>query len=264
MKDKTFYIVDTTLRDGAQTPGTAFSPKECVLIAALFDEAGIYQIEAGVPAAGRQEKENVLLIKQTVKNSLVSVWNRLKETDIEASLSCKADIIHIGVPSSDLQIKMKLKSARGEIERKMSDCIKLAASQKVFVSVGFEDSTRADINFLLELAKTAKESGAQRIRYSDTVGIAFPSFVRQSLRAFKGLGLEIEAHFHNDLGMAEANSYEALKNGAQYINTTFCGLGERAGNCDIVKFAKLARLTHSCSLNFEKLSQAENKIRSLL
>jgi homocitrate synthase NifV len=262
MKEK-FYIIDTTLRDGAQTPGLSFTCKETLEIARRLDKAGVYQIEAGVPASGRQECETISLIKENVENALISTWNRMKINDIELALKCKTDIIHISVPSSDLQIKVKLKSDRKAVHKTMIECIK-AATQGALVTVGFEDAVRAAPVFLRELAQSAKEAGAARIRYCDTVGIAFPSFVKQNIKLLKEAEIDMESHFHDDLGMAAANSYEALKNGALYVNATLCGLGERAGNCDLAQFLNLSGLTHESAIDKIALLEAEQKIKELL
>jgi homocitrate synthase NifV len=263
MKEK-FYIVDTTLRDGAQTPGLSLRRDEIIETAKDLDDAGVYQIEAGIPASGQEEIETIVLIKKSVKNALVSTWNRMKEEDVELALKCNADIVHISVPSSDLQIKVKLKSDRKSVHSKMLKCVKIAKEAGAAVTVGFEDAVRASPIFLRELANSAKEAGVLRIRYSDTVGIAFPSFVKQNMKFLKETAIDMESHFHNDLGMAAANSYEALKNGARYVNTTLCGLGERAGNCDLTQFLVLSLITHTSAINKSKIAEAEEKIKRIL
>ncbi|WP_297425485.1 homocitrate synthase [Clostridium sp.] len=230
-------IVDTTLRDGEQSPGRAFSIDEKVEIAKFMDQSNIYQIEAGIPVMGDLEKECIKRILYNRKNSLISTWNRMNKRDIIDSFECNPDIIHISVPTSDIQIYSNLGKDKKWVEDNLKECIFLARDKGYSVTVGFEDASRAEINYLIKLCDLVKGFGVDRIRYADTVGILIPSMVEDVVKTLiDNTGIEIEIHAHNDFGMATSISLEAVKSGAKYVDCTLDGIGERAGNCDMHEF----------------------------
>lgn len=259
------HLVDTTLRDGEQSPGFALSKEQKLYIAKLLDDAEIYQIEAGIPALGTYEKDTLCEIADNKKNSKISVWNRLVVKDIEHSFDCKPDIIHISAPVSYAQIYTKLHKNKAWIVKNLTACIDLARSKGYEVTIGFEDASRADTTFLVGLTSTIIDLGVKRIRVADTVGVLSPS------RTFKTIsdlisytGIEVEMHAHNDLGMAVANSIAAAKAGADYIDTTIFGIGERAGNCDMQKFILASEPAFSIKLSRFAALIIEEKTSSLL
>jgi homocitrate synthase NifV len=260
------HIVDTTLRDGEQRAGLAFRGLDKLACARALDRAGIFQIEAGIPAMCRQEKETIYSILQHRERALISTWNRMKETDIRASLDIGPDIIHIGVPVSDIQINEKLHKTRVFVEDQMKRCIELAASGGSKVTLGFEDVSRADKSFVKKLVLEAKRLGVRRIRYADTLGICSPSKIgRETAELAETAGIGVECHAHNDLGMAVANSLQAAKYGADFIDTTLFGIGERAGNCNLVEFLAAARGTFTFEIDtdpssLENLEEVISKI----
>lgn len=234
------YVVDTTMRDGEQRAGLAFSVADKIACARLLDAAGVDQIEAGTPSMGKEEQDAIRGMMQERTRTRVSAWNRLSEDDLRASFACKPDIIHIGVPVSDIQIERKLRRSRAWVEAQMRRCAALALDAGYIVTLGFEDASRAEQSFVLHLANVARELGVRSVRYADTVGVAHPSRVRAEVGALCAV-LPVECHMHSDLGMAEANSLAAAQAGARYVDTTFLGIGERAGNCDFVRFMRAAR-----------------------
>lgn len=234
------YIVDTTLRDGEQMAGKIFSKEQKINIAGYLDSIGIYQIEAGIPAMGNIEKDCLNEIIENKKHSLISTWNRLNKEDIQNSFDCNPDIIHISVPTSNLQIFTNLKKDKTWIENKMKECVYLAKENGYEVTVGFEDASRADIDYLVFLANILKSMDVSRVRYSDTVGILTPKLVRENItRLIDETKMEVEMHTHNDFGMALATAIEGLKSGAKYIDCTLDGIGERAGNCKMQEFLRV-------------------------
>ncbi|MFT8887712.1 MAG: homocitrate synthase [Ethanoligenens sp.] len=242
------YIVDTTMRDGEQRAGLAFSVADKVACAKMMDQAGIDQIEAGTPSMGKEEQDAIYGMMQIRKHTRISAWNRMTESDLRASFSCRPDIIHIGVPVSDIQIHEKLRTTRTDVENRMKRCATLALEAGYIVTLGFEDASRANGAFLLHLAKQAFALGVRNIRYADTVGIAHPTKIAGDIAALAAI-MPVECHAHNDLGMAVANSLESVKAGARYVDTTFLGIGERAGNCDFVQFVCVARTQFSLSVD---------------
>ncbi|PNR92780.1 homocitrate synthase [Petrotoga sp. 9PWA.NaAc.5.4] len=225
------YIVDTTLRDGEQTAGVVFANEEKVQIAKMLAELGVYQIEAGIPTMGGDEKE---AIKKIVKLDLgVSVmgWNRAVISDIEDSLDCGVDAVAISISTSDIHIKHKLKKDRDWVLNSMVSATKFAKKHGLYVSVNAEDASRSDMKFLIKFAKEAKEAGADRLRYCDTVGMMEPFMIYEQVKTIiEEVGINVEMHTHNDFGLATANALAGIKAGAKYVGVTVNGLGERAGN----------------------------------
>lgn len=230
-------IVDTTLRDGEQKPGIAFGINDKIRIAKDIDEMGVYQIEAGVPAMGGEEKKSVEKIVSLGLKSKISSWNRMNVKDIQDSIDCGVDIIHISVPTSDIQLDSKLAKDKKWIIYNMEKNITFAKEKGFEVTIGFEDASRADVLFLIQLCKIALSLDVKRVRYADTVGILYPRKTYNIIKKIKeSAPVEIEFHGHNDFGMAIANSIAAVQATAEYVDCTVSGIGERAGNCDYLKF----------------------------
>lgn len=225
------YIVDTTLRDGEQTAGVSFSLEEKVEIALKLDEIGVDIIEAGIPAMGKAEEEVIKKLLSLNLNAKIMSWNRIVEEDILKSINCGIKMIHMSAPVSDIHIYKKLKKDREWVIEKMVTCVKLAKEHGCEVSVGGEDSSRADEDFLIEFYNAAKNAGASRVRYADTLGALDPIMVMEKIKKVaENVNIEIDFHGHNDFGMATGNSFAALRGGAKYISCSVNGLGERAGN----------------------------------
>lgn len=235
MKQKA-YLMDTTLRDGEQRPGCAFSFDQKVQIAKLLDIAGIDQIDAGSPAMGRDECDVIREIVANRANAKISVWCRMNEADLLAAISCTPDNIHISAPISDAHIHTKLRKSRNWLQKELLRCVAFIQDKGFNVTVGFEDASRANIAFMSAISSMLKEMGVLRIQFSDTVGIMTPQRTYDYVTGLIRSGSPpITFHGHDDLGMAVANSIAALRAGAFGIETTLMGLGERSGNCDLEK-----------------------------
>lgn len=227
-------IIDTTLRDGEQAPGVAFTVREKVNIAKLLDWLGVYQIEVGIPVMGDLEQKAIRAVVGLNLKARVSTWNRLLLADIRASLACGVKDVHISCPVSEILIRYKLGRSRIWVLDCLKRAIRYASDYGCRVTVGAEDASRADASFLLDLALLAQEMGVERLRYCDTLGVLNPfSTVERLDRLRSNLSLEIEFHGHNDFGMATANTLAAIKAGVRYVDTTIGGLGERAGNASL-------------------------------
>lgn len=246
------FIDDTTLRDGEQTAGVVFANYEKIEIARMLDAAGVHQIEVGIPAMGGDEKETIKEIVSLGFKASLLAWNRAVLSDIKHSLDCNVDAIAISISTSDIHIEHKLRKNRQWVTDNMVKCVKFAKDKGLYVSVNAEDASRTEMDFLLEFAEEAKKSGADRLRFCDTLGILDPF---QTYSVVKNLidaaGIDVEMHTHNDFGMATANALAGIKAGAKYVNTTINGLGERAGNAALEEVVMALKYIGHLDLGFE-------------
>ena len=228
---KEVFIVDTTLRDGEQTAGVVFANDEKVAIASMLSELGVDQLEVGIPTMGGDEKEAIKkIVKSNLKSSIMA-WNRAVIKDIEESIDCGVDAVAISISVSDIHIQHKLKTSREWVLENMVKSVEFAKKNGLYVSVNGEDASRADREFLVQFIEAAKQAGADRFRYCDTVGIMEPFKIYDNIKyLYSKTNFDIEMHTHDDFGMATANAVAGIKAGASHVGVTVNGLGERAGN----------------------------------
>ncbi|WP_321367423.1 homocitrate synthase [uncultured Desulfuromusa sp.] len=241
-------IADTTLRDGEQTAGVVFSPKERLKIACMLDGIGVQELECGIPAMGKAEQKSIRQLVDLGLKTRLMTWNRALISDIQDSLNSGVTAVDISLSLSDMHIEHKLKKSRKWVKEQLQVALTFAKRHQLYVSVGGEDSSRADMNFIAEILHIAEQEGADRFRYCDTLGVHNPltMFTRvQQLTEITSLDLEV--HTHNDLGMATANTIAGIKAGARFASTTVNGLGERAGNAALEEV--VMALKHTCAID---------------
>ena len=232
-------IFDTTLRDGEQSPGINLNTAEKIEIAKQLERLGVTIIEAGFPAASPGDFEAVNLIAKTVKDSIITGLARAVKSDIDAVYNAVKDAqqphIHTFLATSPIHMEYKLKKNPDEVVEQAVEAVKYAKSKVNLVEFSCEDGFRSDKEFLVRIIGEVIKAGATTINVPDTVGYASPAeygalfkFLRENVIGAEHV--KFSAHCHNDLGMAVANSIAAMENGADQIECTINGLGERAGN----------------------------------
>lgn len=241
-------IDDTTLRDGEQTAGVVFSLREKLAIARLLDTIGVQEIECGIPAMGAEERDSIRALVELGLAARLITWNRALIPEIEASISCGVQAVDISLSVSDQMIAKKLKKDRAAVKEQLKTALGFAKQHGLYVSVGGEDASRAEISFLVELMQIIRELGGDRFRFCDTLGIMDPFTIYDKVAWLRASVPEvaIEVHTHNDLGMATANAIAGIRAGARFVNTTVNGLGERAGNAALEEV--VMALKHACGM----------------
>ncbi len=241
-------IDDTTLRDGEQTAGVVFTLAERKRIARMLDEMGVGELECGIPAMGREEQKSVRALVDLGLRARLITWNRALVSDIQASLDAGVQAVDISLSVSDIHIEHKLRKSRDWVKEQLKTSLGFAKERGLYVSVGGEDASRADLDFLVELMEIAKGMGADRFRFCDTLGILDPFSTYEKVRFLRDrVDMDLEVHTHNDLGMATANALAGIRAGARFVNTTVNGLGERAGNAALEEVVMALR--HACGID---------------
>ncbi len=265
MADNKIYIIDVTNRDGVQTSRICLSKLEKTMINLYLNEMGIYQSELGFPVTHHETNyinANLELADMGVLHPIIlEGWIRAIPQDVEDAIKLtKVEHLNLSISTSEQMIKGKFKGKFSEedIIRIMTEAADLAKRKGIkTIGVNAEDASRTDMNYLLKFASAAKEHGADRIRYCDTLGFDNPFTIYDRVKTLANeVKIPIELHCHNDLGMAVANSLAgaiaAIHAGVDaYINTTVNGVGERAGNADLVSV--LLAIKHSSTFKGENL-----------
>lgn len=248
MPETLLLIRDTTLRDGEQMPGALLDPDDKLDIARALAEAGVDVIEAGFPAASPLDARAVELIAEHVPGPVISVLCRAVAEDIEAGAAALAKArpdrrqISVFLAASKLHREHKLKKSKTEILDLVRESVALAKSRVERVHFSAEDASRTEPDFLVEVYAAAISAGAASLSFPDTVGVLTPEGVRRALRGLNAAlpnrdRIILSAHFHDDLGLATANTLAAAEEGADMVSVTVGGIGERAGNAALEEVA---------------------------
>ncbi len=231
-------ILDTTLRDGEQAPGYGMNLNEKLEMARQLERLGVDIIEAGFPVSSPEDYEAVQQISRLVKKSVVAGFSRCVQEDIrrtwQAIQEAEKPRIHIFIATSEIHMQYKLKLSPEEVLAKITESVALARSLCADVEFSAEDATRSDRAFLAKALNTAIEAGATVVNIADTVGYITPDEMFRLVQYLKeqlcNPQIPLSVHVHNDLGMGVANTLAAIRAGADQVECTINGIGERAGN----------------------------------
>ena len=235
----TVGLYDTTLRDGEQTVGVVFSPEDKLAIAAALAEAGVDRIEAGFPRVSEDDARAIALIVEADLAAEIWGFSRAVRADIEALVELGVRSSVVESPISDAKLAA-LGVARDTMLERIRAAVSLAASEGIRVAFFGVDSTRADLEFVRHAYESAVDAGAAEVVVVDTLGIATPeaaAFLVGDVADRVGADVPVHWHGHDDFGLATAAAVAAVQAGATWVQGTVNGMGERAGNADLVEVA---------------------------
>lgn len=257
-----FY--DTTLRDGEQTVGVVLSPQQKLAIARKLDELGVARIEGGFPRVAADDAEAIRLLLAAKLKAEVWGFSRAVKGDVDelARLGVRATIIE--APTSDIKLRA-YGVTRDAILKRIEEALAHARASGITVAFFAVDSTRTDLAFLRKVYETALAAGAAEIVVVDTIGACGPEAVEFLVREVRGwIGRDMPLHFHghNDFGLATASAIAAVRAGAQWIQGTINGMGERAGNADLGEIAAALRCVYGApvEMNLARLREVSQVV----
>jgi 2-isopropylmalate synthase len=243
-------ILDTTLRDGEQTPGVSLTTDDKIEIAQQLSKLGVDIIEAGFPSSSEGEKRVVKDIAKLGLTSEICALSRAKRTDIDAALDCDVDLIHVFVPTSPIQMKYAVNLTPEQVLESAIDSIEYVKQHGVKCEFSPMDITRSELPFIKQICQAAQTAGMDTLNVPDTVGIMIPKTTAQLITDLKTVvTVPISIHCHDDFGLAVANSLAAVEAGASQIHTTINGLGERAGNAALEEVVTTLHVVYKYQTN---------------
>ena len=245
-------ILDTTLREGEQTPGVSFTKEQKLEIAALLDEFGVDFIEIGHPMVSQDIREAAKLLTQQNFHAKTLAHCRAQIPDIDAAIDVGADWIGIFFSITDKSLEQRFRRSEEQATELIVKAIDYAKQHGLKVRYTPEDTVRSDFDKVVRVSRAAIQAGADRISVADTAGIMTPlkmyNFIR-NLR--KNINVPINIHCHNDLGMATANSLAAIEAGAALVDVTINGLGERTGIAPLAEVCTALKLAYKNETNWK-------------
>jgi len=270
-------IFDTTLRDGEQAPGFSLRVSEKLRLARQLDALGVDIIEAGFPIASPADAEAVYRIAQEIRRPTIACLARCHPADLEKAAQAikpaEKGRIHTFIATSDLHLQAKLRMSREACLEAAIDAVRYARHHTFDVQFSAEDATRSDLDFLCRVVEAVVKAGANTINLPDTVGYATPDETREFFTTIRSRvpnsdKVIFSTHCHDDLGLAVANSIAAVQGGAQQVECTVNGIGERAGNASLEEIVmtfkvRQERLPYTTAVNIKELYPSSEMLTRL-
>ena len=271
------FIFDTTLRDGEQVPGCQLNTVEKIQVAKQLERLGVDVIEAGFPISSPGDFNSIIEISKAVTWPTICALTRAVQKDIDVAVEslqyAKHKRIHTGIGTSDLHIKYKFNSNREEIIERAVEAVKYAKRFVEDVEFYAEDAGRTDNEYLARVIEAVIKAGATVVNIPDTTGYCLPqeygAKIKYLVDHVDGIDKAIiSTHCHNDLGMATANTFEGVLNGARQVEVTVNGIGERAGNTSLEEIAMILRchkhLNIDTNINTQRIYPVSRMVSSLM
>ena len=247
-------IFDTTLRDGDQMAGVELSLEDKIEIAKALDELGVDIIEAGFPISSKIDFETIKRVSKELSKAKVAALARASKKDIDEAAASEAHVIHVFIATSNIHLKYKLGLTKEQVLNNIAEAVEYAKEYGALVLFSAEDATRSNREFLVKAYREAVSAGSKYINIPDTVGVATPweihglvSYVRSNLPSW----VWIDVHCHNDFGMATANTLAGVFAGANGVQVTVNGFGERAGNAALEEVVAALHFLMRLNTNIE-------------
>lgn len=239
---------DTTLRDGEQMPGATLEPHEKLRIALALEEAGVHSIDAGFPASSQADFDAIRLMVGQIKKPVLTALARTVKSDIDLVGEALDGVpihkrgVSLFCGTSPVHRQDKLDKSKAELLKLITNAILHATDRFSIISFSPEDASRTEMDFLCEVYREAVAAGVSTIGFPDTVGLLTPQKARDFIREIQDRVPDIDrvlvaVHFHNDLGLAVANTLACIEEGANVVQCTVNGIGERAGNASLEEVA---------------------------
>ncbi len=249
-ENRTIHILDTTLRDGEQTPGVSLTTDDKIEIAQQLSKLGVDTIEAGFPSSSEGERRVVKDITKLGLTSKICGLSRCTKKDIDAALDCDVDLVHVFIPTSPVQMKYAVNMIPEQVLASAVESVEYVKAHGVKCEFSPMDATRTELPFLKQICKATQDAGMDSLNVPDTVGCMIPRTIAELITDLKkDIKVPISIHCHDDFGLAVANSLAAVEAGAQQVHTAINGLGERAGNAALEEVVTTLHVVYKYKTN---------------
>ena len=263
---KKIELLDTTLREGEQSANVSFTVDQKIEILKSLDEFGVEFIEIGHPIVSPDVHDAVQKISRIETKANKLIHSRAMKEDIDLAHSFDIEWIGIFFGTSDLSLKYKFGINKSEAIKKIIDSVKYAKDKGIKLRFTAEDATRTNIDYLIEVAQSVSDAGADRFSIADTVGILTPEKTTNLVsKIVENIDIPVHIHCHNDFGLAVANSVSGLLSGAQVADVTINGIGERSGIASLAEIALLLKTQYNSENNWDlsKIYKLSKKVERM-
>lgn len=248
---KKIRVFDTTLRDGEQTPGVAFTLEKKIELAHALADIGVDIIEGGFPINSKGEFDAVKKIAKDVDTTICGLARAL-QPDLDACLKADVQMIHTFISTSPQHLKYQMNKTEDEVYEMAVNAVEYVVDHGLPCMFSPMDATRSKYSYLLRVCKGVEEAGAKIINIPDTVGVMYPAAMKDLISKLrKELKIDLDVHCHNDFGMAVANTLAGVEAGCDQVQTTVNGLGERAGNADMAQVVMGINILYGMKTNIK-------------